>query len=127
MATIGERIKQLREARGWTQDDLAEAAGMNRVTIAKYEIGTIEPKSKSLAKVAAALEISTDVLVSGKPAEETDEERDLWALRESVRRDPERRELFNLARNADIEQVRQAVAIIDALKKTSGGGNNENP
>ena len=68
MATsIGARIKGLREARGWTQDDLAENAGMNRVTIAKYEIGIIEPKSNSLAKLAQAFGISADLLLDEKP------------------------------------------------------------
>lgn len=65
--TIGARIKGLREAKGWTQDDLAEHAGMNRVTIAKYEIGTIEPKSNSLSKLAKAFGISADLLLGEKP------------------------------------------------------------
>jgi hypothetical protein len=47
-------------------------------------------------------------------------ENDIWELREQVRRDPERHYLFSLAKDADIEDVRQAVAIIDALKKTRG-------
>ena len=126
MATsIGERIRQLREARGWTQDELAEAAEMNRVTVAKYERGIIEPRTKSLAKLAQAFEISADALISGEQASPAEDERDLWELRESVRRDPERKILFDLARHADIEQVKQAVTIIDALKKAAGGGNDE--
>lgn len=126
--SIADRIRFFREERGWTQDELADAASMNRVTIAKYELGMIEPKSKSLSKLASAFGIGTDELLGTPMAHEmTDEERDLWALREEVRRDPERRILFSLARNANIEDVRRAVAVIDALKKASEGGNDNDP
>ena len=63
MHSIGNRLRILREAKGMTQDDLAEAAGMNRVTIAKYETGRIEPKTKSLSRLAAALGVTTDYLI----------------------------------------------------------------
>lgn len=118
MKQIGARLKEIREAKGWTQDDLADAAGMNRVTIAKYESGRIEPKSASLSKLAAALEVGTDVLLGTEKDEMSEEEREMWELREQVRRDPDRHYLFSLARDASIDDVRQAVAIIDALKNT---------
>lgn len=126
MHPIGNIIRNFRKAKGWTQDDLADAAGIHRVTIAKYESGEVEPKSSTLKRLAAALEVDSRVLL-GEIDEMTEEDQDLWTLRETVRRDPERRILFNLARNADISQVRQAVAIIDALKKASGGDSDENP
>lgn len=125
MQTIGDRIKELREAKNWTQDDLSEAAGIHRVTIAKYEAGKVEPKSTSLGRLASALGVDAGFLL-GEIDEMTDEEKELWDLREEVRRDPERRVLFSLARNADIEQVREAIAIIDALKRARGGSDDEN-
>lgn len=59
----GGKIREIREARGLTQDQLAELASLNRVTVAKYESGRVEPGAKSLSKIADALEISTDVLL----------------------------------------------------------------
>ena len=117
MQSIGDKIRDLRERKGWTQDDLAEAAGIHRVTIAKYEAGKVEPKSTSLSRLAAALEVEAGFLL-GESDKMTEQDRDLWELREQVRRDPERQYLFSLARDADISDVRQAVTIIDALKKT---------
>lgn len=67
--TIGDKLRLLREARGMTQDDLAEAANLNRVTIAKYESGRIEPKSKTLLKLANALEVSPDYLITAEHIE----------------------------------------------------------
>lgn len=117
MKSIGDRIREIREKKGWTQDDLATAADMNRVTIAKYEAGRIEPKSRSLQKLAAALEINANLLIDGE-SKMDDDNRELWELREKVRRDPERHYLFKLASNGTIDDVRRAVAIIDALKQT---------
>lgn len=116
---IADRIRKYREAKGWTQDDLAAAAEMHRVTIAKYELGKIEPKSESLQKLAAALEISTDVLLGNEGTDMTDDEREVWELREAARRDPDRRVLLKLAQNGTAQDVRQAVALIDALRATN--------
>lgn len=59
----GERIRELRKARGLNQDQLAELSSLNRVTIAKYESGRVEPGAQALARIADALEVSTDVLL----------------------------------------------------------------
>ena len=59
----GGKIREIRESRNLTQDQLAELASLNRVTVAKYEAGRIEPGANSLARIADALEVSTDVLL----------------------------------------------------------------
>lgn len=115
----------MRKQAGYTQQKLADKLGVGRSTVAMWETGAADPGTEMAKVIAELFGVPLDVLL--ETCAGIDDDSDLWALRESVRRDPERRELFNLARHADIEQVRQAVAIIDALKKTSGGGNNENP
>ena len=118
-SSISARIRSFREAKGWTQDDLAEASGLNRVTIAKYESGRIEPKSKTLARLAAALDLTTDALLGSDGVDMTDEEREMWALREQFRNDPDRRALMQLARRGSAQAVRQAAALLDVLKATN--------
>lgn len=59
----GERIRALRKERGLNQDQLAELANLNRVTVAKYESGRVEPGAQALARIADALEVSTDALL----------------------------------------------------------------
>ena len=59
----GNKIKEIRESRNLTQDQLAELASLNRVTIAKYESGKVEPGAHALSRIADALEISSDVLL----------------------------------------------------------------
>ena len=117
MGSIGNNIRNLREKAGMTQEQLSDAIGVDRVTLAKYEADKSAPGSKILSKLAIALHVSQDVL-TGIGDDISEGDREIWELREQVRRDPERQYLFDLARNANIDDVRQAVAIIDALKST---------
>lgn len=186
----GERIKQLRKARGMSAEDLAEKTGISPATIYRYENGTTgEPKRSMLHKIAKALNVDEsqfntvlfstfpqrlsdiigdrkcsyeqvadaidveaediDRMVSGdlEPTHEqfkalarflnvTEDclegktEKDIvdrdaasaddpWTLREELRRDPNRKALLKLARNGSAQDVRQAMALIDALRATN--------
>lgn len=60
-----DNLKAVRKARGMTQQELADAANINRVTIAKYELGQIDPTLESARKMADALGVTIDELVKG--------------------------------------------------------------
>ena len=60
---IGKRIAEIRRERGYNQDTLAEMAMLNRVTLARYETGVIEPGALALSRIADALGVSTDELL----------------------------------------------------------------
>ncbi len=57
--TFAERLRQLREAAGLTQPQLAERAGMNRFGIAKLEQGVREPTWSTVQALARALGTSS--------------------------------------------------------------------
>ena len=57
-------VRQLRLARGLTQQGLAELAGLPRATIAKIEAGSPNPTLATTARLAAALRVSIDELVA---------------------------------------------------------------
>lgn len=50
---IPERIKEAREARGFTNEDFAEVLGVSKQSIAQYETGQITPSSTVMAKIIA--------------------------------------------------------------------------
>ena len=60
---IGKRIAEVRRERGYNQEQLAEMAMLNRVTLARYETGVIEPGALALGRIADALGVSTDELL----------------------------------------------------------------
>lgn len=53
---IGMKIKELREKKGWTQEVLAQKAGLHRVSIGMIEVGMRKnPDLETRKKLAKAL------------------------------------------------------------------------
>jgi len=52
---LGETVRRLREARGWSQAELAERMGARQPLIARLELGGVEPTIATLERVSAAL------------------------------------------------------------------------
>ncbi len=62
-ANLALNIKQLREARGLTQQQIAKAAALPRPTWANLESGAANPTLLVLMKVAGALQVTLEELV----------------------------------------------------------------
>jgi transcriptional regulator with XRE-family HTH domain len=64
---LAKRLKELRKERDWTQQKLAEKAGLSFNAITKIEQGAAEhPTLKTLLKLADAFGVSLDALVGRK-------------------------------------------------------------
>lgn len=57
MSGVGEEIKRLRQAKGWTQEQLAVYAGSSQPTVNLLESGKRNPSAATLEKLARALEV----------------------------------------------------------------------
>ena len=57
-------LKAIRKQCGMTQGELAKLAGINRITIIKYESGKVDPTIESATKLANALGVTVDELIS---------------------------------------------------------------
>jgi transcriptional regulator with XRE-family HTH domain len=55
VTTVGERLKEERLLRGWSQRDLAREAGTTAETISSIETGQHEPRPSTLRKLAEGL------------------------------------------------------------------------
>lgn len=60
---LGERLKELREEKGFTQKQLAEKLGINSVTYLHYEKDQREPPLALLADIAKFYGVSVDFLL----------------------------------------------------------------
>jgi len=60
MANVRNRIKELRDGRGWTQQDLAEAVGVSRQSIISIERNRYEPSLELALTFARLFGVSTD-------------------------------------------------------------------
>jgi transcriptional regulator with XRE-family HTH domain len=61
---LGQRIRNLRDAKGWSQERLAEAAYLDRSYLAGIERGLRNPSVRSLLKIAGALKVRIGELFS---------------------------------------------------------------
>ena len=62
-AAIGARVKRERQARQWTLDQLAEAAGVSRRAVVNVEQGAANPSVGTLLRISDALGIGLPALV----------------------------------------------------------------
>jgi transcriptional regulator with XRE-family HTH domain len=60
---IGVRVKQERQSRRWTLDQLAEAAGVSRRMVVNVEQGAVNPSVGTLLRISDALGIGLPALV----------------------------------------------------------------
>jgi putative transcriptional regulator len=61
---LNNRIREFRETKGWTQLQLANVTGLSRKTINTVENGVFVPSVIVALKLAAALEVSVEILFS---------------------------------------------------------------
>ncbi len=63
MGTFGEKLRELRRKRGWSQDKLGEEVGVHGRHIGKYESGRALPNAEAIVNIAKKLEVSIDYLL----------------------------------------------------------------
>lgn len=68
---VGDRIRTLRKERGWSQEELAEAAGVSPRTVYSIEKGERQPQPKKLRAILDALDVAEpqngDIVIEGMP------------------------------------------------------------
>lgn len=140
-----EYLRTQRKKKGLTQKQLAEMCGISESAINRIESGKRQPSFDVLQKLSKALDCSVDHLLTGKsgliasvrpfelgddetetidefgntaePVKRSEEDAELAALLEDMRTRPGMRMLFKLAHDATEDDVKQAVKIIEALRK----------
>ena len=63
MNSVGERIKELRNARKMTKNEFAERINVTKSTVSAYENGARLPSYDVLIKIARLFKVSTDNLL----------------------------------------------------------------
>lgn len=71
MIEFGEKLKQMREEKGMTQQTLAEQLYVTRQAVSRWECGARYPDLLTAKKIAEILETTIDELVSGEAGKET--------------------------------------------------------
>ena len=64
---FGGAVRALREAQGWSQEQLAEHAGLNRSYVGEIERGTAIASIVTVEKLARAFDVAIATLLMGVP------------------------------------------------------------
>ena len=67
--TFGQKLQQLRRARGMSQEDLAGQLSVTRQTISKWELDQSTPDLPYLAAISEFFGVSTDYLIKAQMTE----------------------------------------------------------
>ncbi|MBO4208903.1 helix-turn-helix domain-containing protein [Micromonospora echinofusca] len=65
---LGRAVRELRERRGWSQSQLAQASGMTQSAVARFEAGGTVPTLPVLERLATALDVSLHVSFAPRDA-----------------------------------------------------------
>jgi len=60
---LAERVKAFRKTRGWSQEELADRAGLHRTFVSQIERATKRSTIDTVEKVAKALEVTCGQLL----------------------------------------------------------------
>lgn len=61
--TIGEKILNMRRARGWSQEELAERIGVTRQAVSRWESGAAKPDTDKVIAFCDLFGVSADYLI----------------------------------------------------------------
>ena len=119
---IYERFEALRRSRGITKRFIAQSLGRSSTLCQDWKMQKSQPNAEQLAKVAQILGTTPEYLrgETDDPAPApapAPEDGEMAALLSSLREREDMRMLFKLAKDASPEDVRQAVRIIEALRR----------
>lgn len=66
MSTIGERIKEIRKSKGYTQQRFADELGLKQNTIATYEMNKTIPSDRTVLDICQKFRIREEWLRNGE-------------------------------------------------------------
>lgn len=69
--TLGQRIQNIRKEKGFSQEELAEALGVSRQAVSKWENGISNPDTENLIALTAVLDVDIAQLTQQESQEET--------------------------------------------------------
>ena len=105
--TLAQRLFRLRNEKELSQEAAAEAAGVSRVALTRYENGQRMPKMNILSALAEVYGVTVDYLMG----------RDEPTTAQPVPADPRREKAHRLLDEMDEQALDGLIAMLDSLQK----------
>lgn len=118
MGEMGNRIRNLRIAKGLTQEQLGDIVGLQKSAIAKYENGKTENMKRSVIQaMAKALGVSPSYLMGFEDDTGYYVDSEAAELAKEIANRSELRILFDATRDISKEDMEVIIRMIEGLKK----------
>lgn len=112
----GNRIAELREQRGWTQEELATSVGITRAALSHYEKNRRKPDFETLTRLADRFDVSIDFLIGRTKHDRTTMDPDVREFVDGLElSDEDLLERFNLTvdgRKLTEEEAKRFIAFV---------------
>ena len=117
-----QRLRYLIKQSKSTQKEIATALGFSQQRFNYYANGQREPDSETLCAIADYFGVSVDYLLGREesPAPETrdgSEDREIREYLQMIKDDPKYRIMFDLAKDASLEEIKATAAFLRALRE----------
>lgn len=135
MATYSNRIRELREAKSLSQDQLAEKLNVTKQVISQYERGVRKPSMPMLEALCDFFNVSSDYLLGKddvtvrlvdadglKALEAYHIDCETKEIAQSIYDDPDLHALFNAARGSNPDNLKLAAEMLRRMKETNNDG-----
>lgn len=114
------RLKELRIAKGLSQNEVAKIMGVGRTTYLKWESGENQPTRK-LKELSEFFGVSIDYLLGNSPYPSPESggyytDPDVAQITEELRTDPDKRILFDATKDLSKDDINTVLKIIEGLK-----------
>ena len=135
MATYSNRIRELREAKSLSQDQLAEKLNVTKQAISQYERGVRKPSMPMLEALCDFFNVSSDYLLGKddvtvrlvdadglKVLEAYHIDCEAMKVAQSIYDDPDLHALFDAARGNKADNLKLAAEMLKRMKETNPDG-----
>lgn len=135
MATYSNRIRELREAKSLSQDQLAEKLGITKQAVSQYERGVRKPSVPMLEALCDYFNVSSDYLLGKddvtirlvdadglKALEAYHIDSETMKVAQSIYDNPDLHALFDAARGNNPDNLKLAAEMLRRMKETNNDG-----
>ena len=117
---FSERLRELRQNKGLSQSQLADALNISKSAISMYELGKREPDLEALEGIADFFNVDINYLIGKEDGSMYYLDPEAAEIAQEVQQRPELKILFDASRKVSAGDLELVINMIDRLKKNEG-------
>ena len=117
---FSERLRELRQNKGLSQSQLADALDISKSAISMYELGKREPDLEILETIADYFNVDINYLLGKESSSMYYLDPEAAEIAQQVQSRPELKVLFDASRSVSADDLKFVVDMVDRLKAKEG-------